>query len=86
MLEIALRRLAAYLYVSRMHDTVGGSHMLAVQAPGGATDVAPTWLVDTATSHSKAEFQRSQRVLQEQRRAPKGKKGDGKGDRAGPKG
>ena len=51
--------------------------MLAVRPPGGQTDIAPTWMVDSATTHSRAEFQRSNRVDAINRRAQKGK-GKGK--------
>ena len=47
--------------------------MLAIKAPGAASDVAPTWLVSEVTAHSKAEFQRAERV----------RKGGGKGDPKG---
>ena len=36
-------------------------HTLAVRLPGMASDVAPSWLVDEASLHSKWEMQRVQR-------------------------
>ena len=60
-IEIALRRLSAYIYEHRTGDKSGARSMLAVAAPGGATDVAPTWLIRDATEHSKCEHQRSER-------------------------
>jgi len=62
-LSLSLRRLASYLYVTRTHDKTGAAHILGVRPPGMTTDVAPGWLVDSATAHSKAEFQRGERVL-----------------------
>jgi len=62
--------------------------MLGVRPPGVQTDVAPVWLVDNVTQHSKAEFQRADRVakgnkteatINRRRGGPKGDKG-GKGD------
>ena len=47
--------------------------MLAIRPPGVAADVAPNWLVDEASPHSKYEFQRTQR-------GSKGGGGGGKGD------
>ena len=53
--------LAAFVYESRSRDSKGASFMLAVASPGSQTDIAPTWLVTDATSHSKQEFQRDER-------------------------
>ena len=36
--------------------------MLAVSAPGTHSDVAPSWMLEEATSHSKMEYQRGERV------------------------
>ena len=36
--------------------------MLAVIAPGTYSNVAPTWMIEEATAHSKMEHQRSERV------------------------
>ena len=86
MLELALRRLASYVYESRSGDKVGASHMLGVAPPGGQTDIAPTWLVTAASSHSKLEHQRKERADAEARqRRPKGK-GKGKDKDKGGKG
>ena len=80
--EILMRRLASYTYASRTRDAVGAMHMLAIRAPGSSSDVAPTWLVDSATTHSRTEYLRDGRVHEaaaRQRRwnppAPKGDKG-----------
>ena len=61
-LEIKLRRLSSYVYETRTGDQVGAASMLAVQPPGAGLDLAPTWLVTDATAHSKAEYQRTERV------------------------
>ncbi|CAK0821636.1 unnamed protein product, partial [Prorocentrum cordatum] len=61
-LELHLRRLASYVYEMRTKDKVGAAAMLAVRPPGSAADLAPTWLVTEATTHSKAEHQRDERV------------------------
>ncbi|CAK0846110.1 unnamed protein product [Prorocentrum cordatum] len=60
-LELHLRRLASYVYEMRTKDKVGAAAMLAVRPPGSAADLAPTWLVTEATTHSKAEHQRDER-------------------------
>ncbi|CAK0851604.1 unnamed protein product, partial [Prorocentrum cordatum] len=62
-LELHLRRLASYVYEMRTKDKVGGAAMLAVRPPGSAADLAPTWLVTEATTHSQAEHQRDERVM-----------------------
>ena len=61
-LEIGLRRIAAWVYEQRTHDKAGAAHMLAVTAPGTFSDVAPTWMIEEATAHSKMEHQRAERV------------------------
>ena len=61
-LELHLRRLASYVYEMRTKDKVGAAAMLAVRPPGSSADLAPTWLVSEATAHSKAEYQRDERV------------------------
>ena len=84
MLELALRRLAAFIYESRSGDKMGAAHMLGVAPPGGQSDIAPTWLVQAATSHSKLEHQRRERAdaeMRQRNRHPKGSKGDGKGSK-----
>ena len=43
--------------------------MLAVKAPGARVDIAPTWMVEEASKHSKMQYERTQRV-----------RGRGKGD------
>ena len=80
MLEIALRRLASYVYEKRSGDTTGAAHMLAIRPPGLDTDLAPVWMVSEATQHSKTEHQRDERVAQARKRAgaqPDGSKGGG---------
>ena len=76
-LEIGLRRLAAYVYESRTHDRTGARAMLAIAPPGGNSDIAPSWLVDNATTHSRVEYQRSERVSAA---AGKGGRGRYRGD------
>ena len=68
-LEIPLRRLASHVYERRTGDSVGAMHMLAVTPPGVEYDVAPSWMVEAATEHSKAEQQRRQREQQERKAA-----------------
>ena len=54
--------------------------MLAIKAPGAASDIAPTWLVSEVTAHSKAEFQRAERVRRGAGKgSPKGKQDKGVG-------
>jgi len=81
-LETALRHLSAAVYERRTGDKTGAAHMRAVVAPG-SRDVAPSWLVSDATTFSKQEHQRNERVDSEVRWRPrpkgKGKKGDSKG-------
>jgi hypothetical protein len=62
--EIALRRLSALVYQNRTGDKAGALHMLAVRPPSSQGDVAPTWLIDEATIHSRADFRRAQQVAQ----------------------
>ena len=50
------------MYASRTGDYWGANHMLAVRAPGQSTDIAPEWLISEATTYSKSEYQRSERV------------------------
>ena len=82
-MELSLRRLAAYSYETRTGDKVGAQHMLAAAPPGAETDVAPTWLVQSSTMHSKQEHQRDERVNWSAARQRKGK---GKGDKGKDKG
>ncbi len=72
-LEIELRKLASFVHARRTGDRQAALHMLAIRPPGMAADVAPNWLVDEASLHSKYEFQRTQR-------GSKGGGGGGKGD------
>ena len=88
-LEVALRHIGAYFYEMRTKDRVGASRMRAVGTPGTTRDIMPKWSVDEATSFSKAEYQRSERVEAEIRRQIRfsdggknnggGRKGKGKG-------
>lgn len=78
-LEIGLRHLGAHFYEQRTRDKTGAAHMRAVATPGVARDIMPTWSVAEATTHSKAEHQRNERVETEVRRRAKDGKGDGKG-------
>ena len=86
MLEINLRRLAAYVYFNRTRDNDGAQHMLALAAPGAECDLAPSWLVSESTAHSKAEYQRTERVKALNRLSNKGDKGGGKDPAGGGKG
>jgi hypothetical protein len=79
-----LRRLASFVYERRTRDKTGAAHMLAITPPGLETDVAPTWLVSTATAHSKNEHMRDERVKVSEKKS--GHDGGGKGDGKKPKG
>ena len=90
-LELALRHLAAWTYENRTKDTVGAAMIRATAAPGSGLDTAPQWLVTEATTHSKMEYQRGERVIAEWSRRVKGKgkgrdknQGKGKGKCLGP--
>ncbi|CAK0845232.1 unnamed protein product, partial [Prorocentrum cordatum] len=83
MMEIGLRRLAAYVYEQRSGDRVGAQHMLGIAPPGGSADVAPTWMVASAMMHTKIEHQRRERVEAEARHRRKNDKGGGRGDGRG---
>ena len=61
-LRIDLRRLSAHVYETRTGDRHGAAAMLAVKAPGTHVDIAPTWMVEGASKHSKMEYERTQRV------------------------
>ena len=50
------------MYFSRTGDVAGANKMLALKAPGSQVDVAPSWVVTDATSFSKSEHQRDERV------------------------
>ena len=94
LVEVYLRRIAAYVYGTCTSDWSGANYIFAVKAPGSEIDVAPTWLISDATAFSKAEFQREDRVRSlrklgrgkgNDKGAPKGapKGGGGKGDPKG---
>ena len=80
-LEITMRKFASFIYQKRTHDKQGAQHMLGIRAPGSSTDVGPGWLIESASVHSKLEFQRGQRGGQSNKGGDyKGKpKGDSKG-------
>eukprot|EP00959_Pyramimonas_sp_CCMP1952_P242066 5060111-Pyramimonas_sp.AAC.1 len=68
----------------RTKDKVGGAAMVAVRPPGSAADLAPTWLVTEATTHSQAEHQRDERVHAAIKREGRGGgRGGGQGGVAG---
>ena len=69
LIEMSLRKIAAYLHQKRTGDTSSADYMLAVKPPGLMTDIAPTWLAAGASAHSKQEFQQQER----------GRKGGGRG-------
>jgi len=50
------------VYEKRTGDHVGAMHMLTLTPPGASVDISPTWMVAGATTHSKAEHQRNERV------------------------
>ena len=77
-MEMHLRRLASLKYKARTGDQSGAAHMMALQAPGGSSDVAPPWIVAEATLHSKTEWQRADRVQKD--RSAAAKAGAGRGD------
>ena len=82
-LEIMLRHLGAHFYEARTHDRTGAAMMRAVATPGFGRDVIPSWLVEKATTFSKAEFQRSERVRTELRNRQAEVKKDPKGKTKG---
>ncbi len=82
-IEMALRRLSAWVCENRTGDRSGAKAMLAFAAPGGNTDIAPTWLVKEAAEHSKMEHQRSERVTAANRRGGGGGRGRGRGGTGG---
>ena len=61
-LELHLRKLAAFVYERRTRDRVGADSMLAITTPGTMADIGPEWLVNTATGYSREEWNRSQRT------------------------
>ena len=80
-MEIGLRRLAAFMYEGRSKDQTGARRMLAVQAPGAKMDIAPEWMVADATSFSKTEHQRDERVAAAAKRNSGGGRGGDGGNR-----
>ena len=61
-LDTHLRRMASAKYKNRTGDRVGSQAMLVLKPPGASTDIAPSWLVQEVTLHSKFEHQRNERV------------------------
>jgi hypothetical protein len=87
-LEIYMRQLAAYVHMRRTGDAEAASHMLAVRAPGADTDIAPGWLVQSSSVHSKLEYQSKERSgargWKQSAASPKKKGGKGgKGSKGG---
>ena len=86
-IELQFRRLASYVYTERTGDVAGGNRMLGQPAPGTRANVAPSWLVDEVTSHSKAEYQRSERAntsrYRGEQKSRKGQDGKAKGGKGG---
>ena len=76
--EVGLRELSAHVYESRTHDKTGAAQIRAVIAPGAKLDIAPGWLITEATTHSKMEMQREERIQAEVRRRKEKGKGKGK--------
>jgi hypothetical protein len=74
--ELALRRIASYVYEARTGDKAGAMVIQGVRPPGSKVDIAPTWLVSDATQHSKMEHQRDERTRAAR---PRGGKDGGKG-------
>ena len=84
--EVALRHLGAHFYEARTKDRVGAAQMRAFSTPGSSRDIVPSWMVSEASTFSKTEHQRSERVESEIRRrnyvekaGGKDAKGKGKG-------
>ena len=67
-LEVALRHLGAYFYEQRTRDRTGAAQMRAFATPGSTRDIMPSWALAEATTYSKSEFQRSERVESELKR------------------
>ena len=83
LLEIMLRHLGAFFYESRTKDRTGAAMMRAVATPGFGRDVVPQWLVADATTFSKAEYQRSERVRGEMRQRTQEDKGNNNDEKKG---
>ena len=86
--EIGLRRLAAEEFFQKTGDSVAATEMLANRAPGVASGLAPSWLVTSVATYSKAERQRNERVTAEKRGSGWAKRGRGdqRGGRGGGRG
>jgi hypothetical protein len=78
--EIGLRRLAAYIFEDRTHDSVAARIIQGSAPPGAKVDIAPTWLLSDASNHSRTEAKRQHQVNSlRNRKGDKGPKGSGKG-------
>jgi len=82
-MEVCLRHLGAHQYQQRTRDRTGAAMMRAISTPGSGKDVVPSWMVNEATTFSKSEFQRGERVATElKRRNADSDKGKGRGGKA----
>ncbi len=77
--EIRLRSLAAHVHFVRSGDVNSATHMLAIKPPGTSTDVAPEWLVESASKFSTHEYSRAQRVRSSSANPKGGGRGRGRG-------
>ena len=60
-IEIILRGLASFIHHRRTGDADASSNMLAVRAPRSLADIAPSWMLADAATHSTAEHKRKER-------------------------
>jgi hypothetical protein len=60
--ELGLRRVAAYIFEERTHDSTAARVIQGTAPPGAKVDVAPSWLVADASQHSKLEYRRDEQV------------------------
>ena len=84
--EIGMRRIASFVFEKRTGDKAAAMSMLAVKPAGGATDVAPDWLVAEASIFSQSEYKRQERARATTRGGGEGTGGGGGGEGAGGKG
>ena len=78
LLELHLRRLAAFVYERRTGDSRGAMQILAHRPPGSQADIAPEWLHSDASNFTKLEYQRDGYVWN---RWPGSSRGSGDGGR-----
>ena len=71
-LELFLRRLASYVYLTRTGDKTGAMQMLGAVPPGTQADIAPGWMVNEASSYSRAEWKRNQQTGNQQKQNQRG--------------